>query len=167
MKKKLVMLLAVFGLLGIIVGCGNTEKVTGKKVEKQRSEDVFANGDSFKMRDSDNLSYYFEITSTEPNVLTVCDLENNRREYRFGYTAVKQENGHLLYTFDGERINGDSVFSDYIGIKPEYYIVEIESNYFFVHASLKNEEIMNSGKSVEEIKDNHPAMFEYKIMDKF
>lgn len=166
MKKKLVVLLAVLGLLGVVVGCGNTEKASEKKVEKEKSEDVFANDDSFKMRNGDNLSYFFELTSTEPNVLTVYDLENNRREYRFAYTAEKQENGHLLYTFDGEKINGKSVFTTTMGIKPNYYIVEHEGSHYFILANPRNEEIFGLGKSIEEIKKEHPIMFDYNIMDK-
>ena len=165
MKKSLLVFFALLSLM--LVGCGTKESKEEVKVEKEKSEDVFANGDSFKMRKGDNLSYFFELTSTEPNILTVYDLENNRREYRFAYTAEKQDNGHLLYTFDGEKINGKSVFTTTMGIESHYYIVKSDDSYIFVYPNQNVEELLNSGSSMEEIKIKKPKMFERDIMDKF
>ena len=135
MKKKVVVLLAVFSLLLVIVGCGKSEAV---KEKKKASDDIFASGATFYTRWSEDWPEKFKITKSEENELEVIYLENSQQSI-VPYETEMQENGHLLYSFKGNKIDGDSTFEDGESAK---YIIKIDGKYYFIaQPTVENEKI--------------------------
>lgn len=150
MKKKLVVLLAVFTLLLVIVGCGKSEAV---KEKKKASDDVFANGATFYTRWSEDWPEEFKVTLNEKNELKVITLKNSQ-ETLVPYKTEKQEDGNLLYHFNGSKINGDSTFEEG---ESATYIVKIDDLYYFIAPiTVENENI--DLKDVEKVKERSFTM---------
>lgn len=137
--KKMVGLVVMLGV-GILVlaGCGQS---TASEKKLSKSDNVFESGKTFKIRDSDEQSYYFEVESKSDGNLSVYDLENNRKEYQFPYKIEKQENGNILYKFDGPKINDYPLFyNGAYGKTDNYYIINKNKNYYFVSERFYNKE---------------------------
>ncbi|WP_366533481.1 hypothetical protein ACOJIU_18975 (plasmid) [Carnobacterium maltaromaticum] len=128
MKKKLVVLLAVFSLLALIVGCGKSEAV---KEKKKASDDVFASGSTFYTRRDEDWSEDFKVTLNEESELKVIKLKNNE-ETLVPYETKKQENGNLLYQFNGNQSDGDIIFGQnkFAQDKSDFFIVKIDNSYY-------------------------------------
>lgn len=141
MKKKVVVLLAVFSLLLVIVGCGKSEAV---KEKKKASDDIFASGATFYTRSDEDSSEDFKVTLNEKNELKVITLKNSQ-ETLVPYETEKQENGYLIYQFNGNQINGSHIFEKG---EPgtiddsDTYIVKIDEFYYFISPiTVENENI--------------------------
>lgn len=146
MKKKLVVLLAVFTLLLVIVGCGKSEAV---KEKKKASDDVFASGATFYTSRSEDDSEEFKVTLNEKNEVKTIYLKNNL-ESIVPYETEKQANGHLLYRFNGKRIDGDD--RTFEKGESDTYIVKIDNIYYFIAPiTVENESIdLNDFEKVKE-----------------
>lgn len=153
--NKIIKLIVVFGIILLIIsGCG---KSTATKEEKSISDDFFEKGELYKISDSKENTSYFEVTSKEKGMLTVYDLENNRKEYQVPYETEKKEDGYLLYKFDGPVINDDKLFYNgaYNGTK-DYYLLKIDGDFYFVLDRFVEKESgsLNSDKTKAALKKN-------------
>lgn len=145
MKKKVVVLLAVFSLLLVIVGCGKSEAVKDKK---KSSDDVFASGATFYTSRDEESSEEFKITLNEKGELKTLYLKNSL-ESIVPYETEKQDNGYLLYKFNGKRIDGDD--RTFEKGESDTYIVKIDDIYYFIAPiTVENENI--DLKDVEKVK---------------
>lgn len=152
--NKIIKLIGVFGIILLIVsGCGKSAATEGKK---NISDELFSKGSKYKISDSNENTPYFEVTSQEKNMLTIYDLENNRKDYQVSYSKEKQKNGYILYKFDGPVINDYRLFYNGIyGKTQDYYMVFIDDKYYFVTEEFLNKQggDLNNKKTKEYIKN--------------
>ncbi|WP_317913201.1 hypothetical protein [Carnobacterium maltaromaticum] len=154
MKKKIVVLLAVFSLLLVIVGCGKSEAV---KEKKKASDDVFANGATFYTRRGEDWSEDFKVTLNEKNELKVVTLKNSQ-ETLVPYETEKQEDGNVVYRFNGSQSDGDIIFGQ---DESDKFIFKIDNAYYFISPStIENENI--DLKDFETIKKRSVKMMREK-----
>lgn len=147
--NKIIKLIGVFGIILLIIsGCGKSTATEGKK---NISDELFSKGSKYKISDSNENTPYFEVTSQEKNMLTIYDLENNRKEYQVKFTTEKQNNGYELYKFDGPKINDYSLFYNGAYDKTEnYYLYKKESKYYFVSERFLEKENGDFNKVIKE-----------------
>lgn len=159
--KKMVGLVVMLGV-GILVlaGCGQS---TASEKKLSKSDNIFETGKVYKIGKSNEKTSFFEVEQKEKNILTVYDLENDRKAYEVPYETEKMENGYLLYKFDGPKINDYPLFyNGAYGKTEDYYLVNIDDNdlYYFINEVFleKKGGNLKDSETIKEIK---------KSIDKF